>query len=493
MPKIVATVTAATMAELRAARDAVTSADMVELRLDGVRDIDVAGALAGRAKPVIVTCRAAWEGGRFAGSEEERLGILAAAMRHGAEFVDLEWKADRRAFPDPAGQTAVVLSHHNFKEMPADLDELVRAMRSDHDGIVKIAVSVSNLRDCLRLRQAVKDSGPHVAIGMGAAGQITRVWPAGYGSVWTYGGSAAPGQTDPCVLIDGYRAGRTTTATRLFGIVGSPVEHSASPAMHNAAFAAAGLDAVYVPLETADVSDFMTFADEMRLEGVSITAPLKRDVFARVGATDEVSTKTGAVNTLRRGPSGWEARNFDVAGFLAPLDRRSARIRGQQVVVLGAGGAARSAVWALKAHGARVALSARRPEQAARLADELGVETRPWPPPPDWDLLVNTTPVGTWPSVHESPLPRERVRGPLVYDLVYNPADTQLLIWARDAGAETISGMDMLVAQAAAQFEWWTGQPAPVDIMRRAASEFVGALRPAARALRPDDYEANNV
>jgi 3-dehydroquinate dehydratase / shikimate dehydrogenase len=469
---VVETVTGPRMADLRRARDAATG-DIVELRLDGVADLDVAGALEGRKRPVIVTCRPEWEGGRFAGSEPDRLRHLADAIRLGAEYVDVEWKADRRDLPH-GETTRIVLSHHDFVGLPADLADRVRAMRGERPYLVKIAVTATRLSDCLTLRDTLSGAAAHVAIAMGAPGELTRLCPWLFGSCWTYGGSAAPGQVAARDLINRYRVRRTSAATTIYALTGAPLGHSASPAMHNCAIAAMGLDAVYVPLETADAGEFRTVADAIGVAGASVTAPLKQALLDHDVAADELSGRIGAVNTLKLGSQGWQGRNFDVAGFLTPLDRRSSALRGATTVVLGAGGAARAVAWALKSHGARVELAARRPEPATRLAQELRVGVSPWPPRPGWDLLVNATPVGTWPNVDESPIDRADLGGRLVYDLVYNPLETRLLKDARAAGIETIAGVEMLVAQACRQIEWWTGHDAPTAAVERGALEFLG-------------------
>jgi 3-dehydroquinate dehydratase/shikimate dehydrogenase len=477
MALVVETVTADSMADLIAARDAVTVADMVELRLDGVRDVDVSGALSGRTLPVVVTCRAAWEGGRFDGAEEQRLRLLAEACVGGAEFVDVEWRADRRAIPAEY-RRRLVLSHHEFGAVPADLADRVRAMRAESAGLIKVAVTAQRLGDCQTLRSAVRGSGAYVAIAMGSAGRLTRVWPAWSGSCWMYAGSAASGQVSARDLVETYRVQQTTVNSMAFGIVGAPLGHSASPAMHNAAFAALGIDAVYVPLETADVEEFLTMADAVGLEGASITAPLKRALAGRCGSTDETTAAVGAVNTLKRDGRGWAGRNFDVDGFLAPLDRLGAGTPGSRATVLGAGGAARSAAWALRRRGVEVALAARRPDAAREAAGAVGVDTTAWPAAfattrrPD--LLVNATPVGAWPAIEASPVETPDAR--VVYDLVYNPVETTLLRRARAAGARTIGGLEMLVEQAARQFEWWTEQAVPRPLLEQAARQFLGTL-----------------
>ena len=469
--EVVETVSGRTMAELCRARDR-ANADIVELRLDGVEDVDVARALAGRTTPVIVTCRPAWEGGRFDHGEETRLGILKAAIDQGAEYVDVEWTADRRGISG-TDRTTIVLSHHDFDGVPADLDDRVRAMCRERAGIVKVAVTPARLSDCLHVRKTMRIAERHVAIVMGPMGQVSRLCPWLFGSCWTYGGTIAPGQVTARELITSYRVRGGSERTAVFGITGAPLGHSASPAMHNAAFAALDMDAIYIPLETADADEFLAVADAIGLAGASVTAPLKPAIFARSRPADELSAHTGAVNTLRRGASGWEGRNFDVAGFLAPLIARGHSLRGKRAVVLGAGGSARTAAWALKQEGAVVQVSARQRDRAEAFSRDIGVHVAPFPPDPGWDLLVNTTPVGTWPRVDDVAISRDRVNGGLVYDLVYNPPETRLLEWARESGADTIGGLDMLVSQAGLQFEWWTGRTAPAAVMRAAAEAFI--------------------
>ncbi|HVQ41756.1 MAG TPA: type I 3-dehydroquinate dehydratase [Vicinamibacterales bacterium] len=471
MARICQTVTAATMAELRRKRDAVRDADLVELRLDGVADVDVAGALADRRLPVVVTCRAAWEGGRFDGAEETRLALLAQAIDLGAEFVDVEWRADRGAIGTNP-RTRLVLSHHDFSGCPDDLAARAQAMRGDDPAaIVKLAVTVSSLGDVMRLQRDT-DVGDRIVIGMGTPGEVTRICPWLFGAEWTFAGDAAPGQISAAVLNRQYRVRDGSSSTRLYAITGAPLAHSASPAMHNAAFGALGIDAVYVPMATADAREFLVCAETLGVNGASVTAPLKT-AWASCGVElDEIARLAGAANTLSRSPDGWEATNFDLAGFIAPLAERVVPLHDADCVILGAGGAARAAALALKSSGARVRISARRQERAAELAVELGVSSTPWPPAPGWDLLVNATPAGTWPN-DESPIARDSLRGSRVYDLVYHPRETRLLRWARELGIPTIDGLEMLVAQARRQFERWTGVEAPTAVMQTAAETFL--------------------
>jgi 3-dehydroquinate dehydratase/shikimate dehydrogenase len=297
-------------------------------------------------------------------------------------------------------------------------------------------------------------------------------------SCWTYAGEgAAPGQISAHRLRDQYSFHRIAAETALYGVVGRPIMHSLSPAMHNAAFKAAQLDAVYLPLAAADFDDFVAFADAMELAGASVTAPFKLNAYERADESDAISRRIRSTNTLRRVNGRWEARNTDVAGLLAPLETARVQLRETRVTVLGAGGAARAAIEALTSQGAHVTVAARRREQAEAVAAITGCGVGDWPPlAHSWDVLVNTTSVGTAPAVDETPLPNGPFTGQLVYDLVYNPPDTKLLRDAARAGCRTLGGLDMLVAQAERQFEWWTGVRPASRVMHDAA---LRALLPA--------------
>jgi 3-dehydroquinate dehydratase / shikimate dehydrogenase len=479
--RLCVTVTADTTAELRTRRDAVSDADLVELRLDTVKDPSAAGALAGRRKPVILTCRSKSDGGFFAGSEEERRALLSEAIALGAEYIDLEWQGSCAGLLEHTGGRRVVLSHHDFTGMPADLRATAQAMQATGAEVVKLAVMASRLTDCLTLRELARQTRvPMAVVAMGEAGLASRVLASWMGSCWSYAGDAvAPGQIEARRMHDEFRFRRIGARTAVYGVIGKPVAHSVSPAMHNAAFRAAHLDAVYLPLAAADFDDFLTFADAAGLAGASVTAPFKVQAFERADECDPVSRRIQSVNTLRRDGARWLGCNTDVSGFLAPLEGLST-LRGARAVILGAGGAARSVSVALASAGMQVTIAARRPDQAEAVAALTGAAAGAWPPPPGtWELLVNATPLGTAPYSTESPLPEgyPLTAGTVVYDLVYNPPHTRLLVDAERAGCRTIGGLDMLVAQAQAQFDWWTGQRPADRVLRDAAAARLAAQR----------------
>jgi 3-dehydroquinate dehydratase / shikimate dehydrogenase len=487
-PLLCVTVTAPTTADLRVARDRASEyADLVELRMDGVRDVDVRGALAGRRKPVVVTCRPPREGGRFDGAEDERVGLLHRAAALGAEYVDIEWDSAHAPLIARRSGRGVVLSSHDFAGVPGDLRERVLAMRATGAEVVKIAVTARALADNLPLLAIGRETAPpsRVAlVAMGEPGLPSRLLAATFGSCWTYSGDAvAPGQLTPDRMVSEFRVRRVTASTRIFGLVGRPVGHSVSPAIHNAAFDATGFDGVYIPLEARDAADLRAFAGEIGIEGASVTAPFKLDVLRAADESDENARRCGAANTLQIRQGRWVVRNTDVDGFLDPLEARGIDLDGIRATVLGAGGAARAVVVGLGRRGAQTTVCGRRIEAARDIAAlAAGSRATVGPPAPgSWDLLVNATPVGTWPNVDASPVDRGLLAGGgLVYDLVYNPARTALIRDADRAGCTTIGGLEMLVSQAVRQFEWWTGIQAPRGRMREAAVERLNRMASAA-------------
>lgn len=466
--------TGATMEELRRSRDAAARADIVELRLDFVDRPDVAGALAGRRTPVIVTCRAPWEGGRFRGSEDERRRILEAAIHQGAEYVDVEAAASfARDLIARRGGRGIVVSEHAFAAPPADIKGRFAALRATGAEIAKLAVQVDSLAQMLPMFEIEPErTNGHgrVLIAMGAAGLASRVLASRLGSQWTYAGDGvAPGQLSYERLLRDFRFRRICADAELYAVVGNPIAHSRSPVMHNAGFDALGLNAVYVPLAARDAEDFVRFARHSGLRGASITAPFKVSLLPYFDEIAPLAQRVGAVNTLVVRDGRWIGTNTDVEGFLAPLAGRM-DLRGARCAVLGAGGAARAVAVALVDRGAGVVICARRPDRARAIADAAGCAVGEWPPRSgSWDLLVNATPAGS-DADPVDPMDGAPLDGALVYELVYAPADTPLLRRAVAAGCATIGGLEMLIAQAEHQFELFTGHRPPAGLFKEASA-----------------------
>lgn len=472
-PLLCVTVTAATTAELRQRRDAVEEADLIELRLDTVGDPDVAGALAGRRRPVLLTCRPAWEGGHFKGSEEERKRLLADAITLGADYVDIEWRARFDDLVAQGGGRRIVLSTHDFDGVPIDLTARLHAMRSTGAEVVKIAATMRSLSDCLPLLELGRTdggSGGLVLVGMGDYGIATRVLPGRFASAWTYAGALSEiGQLSADTLLKEYRFRSLSDSTAVYGIAGGSVVHSVSPAMHNAAFRERQIDAVYLPFPAVSAADFHAFGRAIGISGASVTIPLKVSLFDHVDEVYAIARRIGAINTVRVADGRWLGGNTDATGFLEPLQEH-VELSGLRAAVLGAGGAARAVTVALSSCGCSVRLHARSREQAEQVALLTPVEVGPWPPEPgSWDLLINTTPIGMYPRAGETPIAKEQLTGRYVYDLVYNPSTTRLLREAAAMGCMPIGGLEMLVAQAREQFQWWTGSKPRAGVMKDAA------------------------
>jgi 3-dehydroquinate dehydratase/shikimate dehydrogenase len=478
----------------RARIAAEAEADLVELRLDAMERPDAAAALDGRTRPAIATCRPLREGGMFDGPEEDRLRVLDEAHAHGAEFIDLEWDAVRAPVMAARRGRGVVVSRHVFDCTPRNAAQLLEHLRAQGGEIAKLAVMSERIGDLRALldvaragRGAGRGGGDSILIGMGSGGALTRILAGRFGSRWTYAGDrVAPGQLTASRLIDEFRFRRIRPDAAVYAVLGRPVAGSLSPAMHNAGFAALGLNAVYVPLETRDLDGLRAFAAEIGLRGLSVTIPFKQDVLTLVDEIAPEARAAGAVNTIAIGGGAsaapgagrWIGSNTDADGFLEPLRARGVPLRGLRATILGAGGAARGVAFALAREGAAVAIAARRAEAAAAVAAAIAGTTAPWPPPRgSWDLLVNATPVGSRAAAgtpFEGPFD-----GGLVYDLVYDPDPTELMARAARAGVATVGGLAMLVAQAERPFETRPGQRPPAGL-------FVEAARAAARARHPN-------
>jgi 3-dehydroquinate dehydratase/shikimate dehydrogenase len=470
--KLVATLADLTADALPAARDAACrAADLVEFRLDRLPELPLADLLGHARDRAVVTIRPPREGGHFHGEESVREAALRQALGLGVPFVDVEGDAPfgDAVIADFPGR--VVLSRHDFDGMPADLPGLVRGLAARRPAVVKLAVTPARLTDQLGFTaaSAAAPDTPVVLIAMGAMGLPSRILPERFGSCWTYSGAAiAPGQMRPEVMRGRYRVGQHGASTQILGVAGRPISHSWSPTLHNAALQALGIDAVYLPFEAHDIDDLLQMAEALGVRGLSVTAPFKLDALARATHADDIARRLGAANTLTRSAGGWVARNTDVEGFLHPLRGRTA-LQGARAAVLGGGGAARAVVAGLHDQGARVTVHARRRDQAEALV-ALGARIGDWPPPAGtWDLLVNTTPVGTTPQVDDTPIEAALLTGgSVVYDLVYNPGRTRLLRDAAAAGCATVGGLEMLIAQAAMQVATWFPVDPPIDAMRAA-------------------------
>ncbi len=448
----------------------------MELRVDGIArpDLDELRDV-GRAlgKPLLLTCRSAREGGAFSGAEEDRLAILDRAIARGFEYVDVE--IDSLASPLPKrSDTRLVLSHHDFQSLPPDLDgKIARALALGAD-VVKIAARVSSLADSLRLARAgdtVRKAGKgYVPVPLGPSGTSGRILASRLGADFTYAPLAAskatgPGQVPVDELLDLFRFRNVSGSTAIYGIVGERALETLSPAMHNRLFARLGKDAVYVPFQEKDLPSFVSAARELGVSGLSVTIPFKEAILEHLDEVDDLAARIGAVNTVVVRDGAWKGYNTDRDGVLEPL-RKLVKLRGKRAVVVGAGGAARAAAHALVEEEASVLVLARNEARASALAASLGCESGPLGrlASERWDLLVNATPVS--PPV-DSILPAS-----VVFDMVTVPEETELIRKAREAGASTVTGLEMLAAQAVPQAKLWlSAEPEASELLGYARNQ----------------------
>ncbi len=384
--------------------------------------------------------------------------------------------------PDPAAAVGRALD---------ELDAQAQAVATDCGGapvVSKLAIAADDARDALALLAALeRRTRQTIALAMGEAGVAARVLAPRCGGALAYApidaaNASAPGQLTLAALRETFRFDEIGRETRVFGVVGWPVAHSRSPRIHNYAMRGAGIDGVFVPLPVAPTEAafdallaLIAQHPPLGVAGLSVTIPHKRHALRHVerhgGAVLPMAARCGAVNTLTASESGWTADNTDAAGALEALRAAIGAdpLRNMPVRVLGAGGAARAIVAALLQFGCRVTVLNRSDERAATLAADLGCESATWETrcAPFDGLIVNCTSVGMTPHEDETPVPAEALSGAAaVFDTVYTPAETRLLREARQAGKKTISGVEMFIRQAAAQFETWHNVPAPLDALR---------------------------
>ncbi|MEZ5965666.1 MAG: type I 3-dehydroquinate dehydratase [Planctomycetota bacterium] len=492
MAEVIATLFAQSLdATVRAARGAAMSgADWIELRLDRLdRSTDLGPLLAAIGLPVLVTCRTPREGGAYGGSLVERRELLQQALQAGAQGIDLEDWETWQPTPRPR---LLVRSYHNLTAPGRELAERRDALLGLGADVAKIAVTAPDLADAAPVMEllAATDQtlSPTVAFAMGRAASASRILSCVLGAPYVYAGLDPAGNDLgqlPVAQVAGlYGARHLSPSTLLYGLLGNPANHSLGPWLHNRAFRRLGLDAVYLPLETARPEALLAGLPRRRLRGLSVTAPYKELVARGCHQLDEAARATGVVNTVLFEAHGQiRGCNTDVHGVREALHQAglaAAPRRGAPAVVLGSGGGARAAAVVLRDMGFKVTVCGRSLEPIRAFARKLGVQLaslradliRQLDPL----VVVHATPVG---SAH-GPTAGQRLlsdwtplRGTFVLDMVYRPVETPLLAWARAHDAVPVSGLSMFLAQAREQVRLFTG----FDVEAAALQDFLaGAL-----------------
>src|ERR1700693_5137970 len=447
----------------------------------------------------IATCRRVASGGKFRGSIASQLDILGKAAAAGCQLVDVELQTAQKCKPEQLqklrSRAALILSFHDFRGTKK-LDETLEKMRAFPADFYKVVGTAATLSDNVSMIQFLgreADNQSTVGLCMGEQGIISRVLGVRAGSVFTFasvspGEETAPGQATAQELRSVYRIDTVDAATRVYGVAGDPVAHSLSPAIMNAAFRRENVNAVYLALHAKTLKDLLTCVREIPIHGLSITMPYKESILPYLDNTDTHTTKIGACNTVVRAQDGkLYGFNTDTSGIVRPLERRLTTLQEAKILVLGAGGAARAAVFGLKERGAEVYILNRNVAAGQKLARRARARSvkRADLKKLAFDVIINATSVGMG-NTHETPLQEKEINARYVFDMIYDPAETRLLQLAKQRGAQIIPGIEMFVHQAARQFEIWTGKPAPQDDMLQ-----VVTLSLQARAARAAAINSN--
>ena len=388
-------------------------------------------------------------------------------------------KTQFRVWKPLRGKGQLILSYHNYDGTPSPETIVRRMLRIPADGY-KIVTTARKPSDNARILSITKSHPrtPFVVLAMGETGFPTRVLATAWGGMFTYAApnaseGTASGQVSARVLRHLYRAEKFSRAAKIYGVIADPVRHSISPAVHNRAFQSHRLDAVYLPflVQPSQLKDFFTLAEALPIAGFSVTIPHKQRILRYLDVIDPLARRIGAVNTVWKKAGKWRGTNTDADAVTVPLSRKL-RLSKSSVLVVGNGGAARSAAYALVGSGAKVSIVGRNPDRVRSLARACGAESllRDQMNGRKFDALVHATPLGMLPNTDACFFPGA-LPAALVFDMVYNPLETTLLRHAASQGLTVISGLQMFLEQATRQFEIWTGAPAPRSVMEKAAIE----------------------
>jgi 3-dehydroquinate dehydratase / shikimate dehydrogenase len=468
---------------------------LVELRLDYINgEVNLKRLLSERPSPVVVTCRRQSDGGKWRGTEAERILLLRTAIAEGCDYVDLE--DDIAASIPRFGKTKRIVSYHDFRRTPDDLQGLWQRLADCQADVVKIATVANTPHDNVRMLNLLSQdlSVPTVAMCMGDIGTPSRILSQRFNPPFVYATFhherlLAPGQLSYVHMNEIYHHEQINRDTQVYGVIGDPIGHSLSPVIHNAALRAAGLNAVYCPFRvpTDQLEQFLKDAPELQLKGLSVTIPHKETVLKAITKLDPAVKGIGAANTLVWRDGQILGYNTDYLAAIESLEHAMqppeydrGGLQGKTAMILGAGGAARAIAYGLKQRGAQVVITSRTAERTKQLAEKFDCRALDWEnryavTP---DILINCTPIGMHPNVDQTPYERHHFRPYMVvFDTVYNPENTLLLKEARNQGCLVVSGVEMFVRQALMQFKLFTGIDSTAELMHKTLKRAIGAAK----------------
>lgn len=454
--------------------------DLIELRVDFLNSNEQKNIKYFNTNiPVILTFRKVVDGGLYEGEEKYRKEILLEGIKCGNfDFVDLEEDLIAPKLESAAKEhnVKIIRSFHDFNGVPQNLGKKLLKIRRNLDEIPKAAVMINNTKDLLVFYKealSIKDDNK-ILLGMGTFGFNTRILAAKIGSYLTFcskeGVSAAPGHVSPSILNGIYRFREIKKDWLLIGIIGNPVMHTMSPGLHNDGYSKLGLDAVYIPFETDDLQSFLELANLLELKGFSVTVPFKNDIIPLLDNVTNGVKEIGACNTVIKIDKMWVGENTDSLGFINPLLEKYGTLKEKKVTVIGAGGAAKSALYELKKEGAKVLLLNRTMSKAEELSKQFNTlfakldinsinKIKEFS-----DVVIQTTNVGMHPLENINPLDFFNFTGKeFLYDIIYTPKETLFLKSGVVNGCKTLNGWQMLLEQGYRQFKLFTGYEYPME------------------------------
>src|SRR3989338_1423212 len=402
-------------------------ADIIELRIDYIKDVDLKRLLEKRTKPVIVTNRPDREGGKFDGSEEDRIALLKLAIRLQADYVDIEHDSIQHLCGDtehrvPTSTTKIIVSYHNFCKTRDNLTDIYNRLSQSGADIVKIVTHANSITDNVRIYRLLQQSQiPTISFCMGELGIISRILYKRFGSYLTFaslrtGKESAPGQISIHELLNTYQAQKQDKHSAIYGLIGNPVSHSISPIIHNTLFKELNFNGIYVPFKVDNIGDFMKEFRGLDVKGYSVTIPHKESVVNHLDAIDPIAKKIGAVNTIVNKDGQLVGFNTDCEAAIKVLEgvnqlcsrgerpfapTKDVHLRGKKVTLIGAGGVARAIAFGLKERQAQITIINRNYERAQSLARDVGCLVSKFDEKQslDTDILINATPVGMFPKM----------------------------------------------------------------------------------------------
>ncbi len=487
---LAAAITANTFDDAVADISKAKAADLIELRLDYLKNPDdenVGRLIKLCKKPVIATCRSKFEGGFYTGGEEKRLIILEAAIKAGAKYIDIELDSGTETIKTiikNKKNAKIIVSHHNFNETPDNLQEVYNNIKNINPDFIKIVTFATSVTDNFKLfdiiKTAKKENRKIAAFCMGTYGKSSRILSIILGSEITYasvgiGKESAIGQLTIDESINEYGIKKINKNTKICGLIGNPVEHSWSHIIHNLGFGKLGINAVYMKFQVDNLKEFVEYFKKQNVLGFSVTIPHKVEVMKYLDDIDAHAKSIGAVNTVVSKNKKLIGYNTDCQGAIAALKAKTS-VKSKNIAVIGAGGSARAIVYGLKKENANITIFNRTVKNARLLADEFNCHY--WQLKDignfNYDILINTTPIGMHPKSGEIPISPASIRkNTIVFDIVFNPYKTRLLLEAEKRKCTIIPGFEMLVNGAIMQFELWTGKKAPEQLMRKRVMEHI--------------------